>query len=183
MYIRGKMVLLRAIEETDLPILQEMINDPELENCVVGWSWPVSLAGQKAWYLENLKSTTNQRFIIEYENEAMGLIVLSDIDWKNRKATTGIKLSRQCPKGKGIGTDAVMALERYSFNELNLNRLEGSWFPENIASASLHKKCGWKEEGLQRKAIFKNGQYQDLVIVGCLKQDYEEVVSASKYWN
>ncbi|MCC5909795.1 MAG: hypothetical protein JJT76_05100 [Clostridiaceae bacterium] len=47
MNLKGKIVTLRAIEEEDLEMLRDIINDPEVERLVVGWSLPISKAQQK----------------------------------------------------------------------------------------------------------------------------------------
>lgn len=184
MNIKGKFVTLRAIEEEDLELMREMLNDPEIENLVIGWSFPVSKYQQKQWYENNINNSNNLRFIIETENDgAIGLATLTDIDWKNRRAYHGIKLANRTSRSKGVGTDVVMAIMRYAFNELQLNRLDGNWFENNIASANLYTKCGWKVEGKLRNCIYKNGEYRDLIVVGVLKEDYEEVLKRSNYWD
>ena len=43
MILKDDVVLLRAIEEDDANVLMNLINDPEVENSVFGWSYPVSL--------------------------------------------------------------------------------------------------------------------------------------------
>lgn len=184
MNIKGKFVTLRAIEREDLDLMRNMLNDPEIEKFVVGWAFPVSKYQQEEWYVNNIRDKNNQRFIIETpENKAVGLATLVDIDWKNRKASHGIKLAITKNRTKGIGTDTVMALMRYAFEELQLNRLDGSWFEDNIPSQRLYKKCGWKEEGKYRKYIYKNGKYHDLVIVGILREEYKKLVHENNYWD
>lgn len=42
MNIYGNKVVLRALEPGDMPYLREMINDPEMEKMVIGWSFPIS---------------------------------------------------------------------------------------------------------------------------------------------
>ena len=126
----------------------------------------------------------NFRFVIETEDDgAVGIATLTSIDWKNRTATHGIKLANVEKRTKGIGTDTVMAIMRYAFDELGLHRLDGSWFDENIASKSLYKKCGWKEEGVKRSCVYKHGEWRDLTVVGALESDYREAVERLKYWD
>lgn len=183
MNIKGKVVTLRAIEIEDLEMMREMLNDPEIESLVVGWAFPVSKYQQQQWYEDNINDNNNQRFIIETEEDGpIGIATLLNIDWKNRKAAHGIKLSNKERRSKGIGTDTVMAIMKYAFDELQLNRLDGSWFDDNIASKKLYFKCGWSVEGTIRKCIFKNGEFRDLDIVGILKEDYHKLVRNNKYW-
>lgn len=184
MNIKGKKVTLRAIENEDLELLREMLNDTEMEKFVVGWSFPVSKIQQQNWYLNAKNDNSNQRYIIETEEDgAVGLVTLTEIDWKNRTASHGIKLAKKDRRKKGIGTDAVMAIMRYAFNELGLHRLETGWFDENMASKALYTKCGWKVEGIRRECVYKGGMFRDLSYAGILASDYYSLIEKNQYWS
>ena len=184
MNIVGKKVILRAMEMDDCELVREMFNDPEMENLVVGWSFPIWQYAQEQWLMKNYSNQNSFRFVIETEEDgAVGIATLTDIDWKNRKATHGIKLANKERRAKGIGTDAVMAIMRYAFDELQLNRLDGSWFDDNVPSKNMYKKCGWVEEGVRRNYVFKKGAYRDLVIVGILASEYYELIDKNHYWD
>lgn len=183
MNIYGKKVVLRAMEKEDCEFVRSMFNDPEMEDLVVGWAFPLSKYAQEKWY-ENHYADKDFRFIIETEElGVVGVATLLDIDWKNRMAQHGIKLVNKEIRHTGIGTDTVMAIMRYAFDELQLNRLNGSWFPENVASKKMYMKCGWKEEGIRRKYIYKGGRYRDLVETGILAEEYYRLVEEKHYWD
>lgn len=183
MNIKGKTVTLRQMTMNDMPMICDMFNDPELENLVVGWSFPLSIEQQKLWFEKNINDQRNFRFVIETPTDgAVGIATLTDLDWKNRRATHGIKLANKERRAKGIGTDTVMALMRYAFDELGLHRLDGSWFGFNAPSRGLYLKCGWKEEGVKREYVYKRGQWRDLTIVGILEKDYRKLVEDNGYW-
>lgn len=161
----------------------DMFNDPELEDLVVGWAFPLSIEQQQQWFEKNLSDNRNFRFVIETpEDGAVGIATLIDIDWKNRRATHGIKLANVERRTKGIGTDAVMAIMRYAFDELGLHRLDGSWFDFNDASKRLYTKCGWKAEGVKREYVYKRGAWRDLTVVGILERDYRVLLEKNHYW-
>lgn len=176
MNIYGNNVMLRAMELEDLEMLREMANDSNIEHLVGGWSFPISKYEQDNWYRNAVSDKRNLRFIIEVldTKEAVGMVNLVDIDWKNRSAFHGIKLKNNAPKGKGIGTDAVMAIMRYAFEELQLVRLDGSWVEYNHSSIALYKKCGWSIEGKKEKAKFSRGKYYDVLLGGILAENYFE---------
>lgn len=184
MNIHGKYVVLRSIEEEDLELLRESFNSREIENLVVGWSWPISKKEQAEWFLNNKNDGINHRFIIDTpEDKSIGLVNLISLDWKNRSAFHGIKLFENKSRRKGVGTDSVMAIMRYAFDELQLHRLEGAWFAENVASVSMYKKCGWVEEGIKKSCIYKQGAYRDLVITRILESEYYDLIHRNHYWN
>ena len=184
MNIKGKKVTLRAMEKQDCEMVRGMFNDPEIENLVVGWAFPVSSYAQEKWFESHCGDQNNFRFVIETEEDgAIGIATLTGIDWKNRRAEHGIKLAKKENRSRGLGTDTVMALMRYAFDELQLHRLDTTWFPENHASRGMYKKCGWAEEGVQRSCIFKNGAYRDLIVGGILASDYHALVEKNHYWD
>lgn len=175
MNLYGEKVLLRAMEPEDMEMYREMVNDPEIERMVGGWSFPVSSVEQRQWYERVVTDKRNLRFTIELPGDgAVGMVNMVDIDWRNRSAFHGIKLRSGAPKGRGIGTDAVMTLMCYAFDELQLVRLDGSWAEYNESSIALYKKCGWAVEGIKKKAIFQGGRYHALLIGGILAGEYRE---------
>lgn len=183
MNIYGKKVILRAMEKEDCKLICDMFNDPEMENLVVGWAFPLSLYAQEKWF-ENHYNDQNFRFIITTpEDGPVGVATLLNIDWKNRMAEHGIKIAKDKCRGKGIGRDAVLAIMRYAFDELQLNRLNGSWFADNEASKKMYMSCGWKEEGVRRKYVYKRGSYRDLVETGVLAEDYYMLIKDNNYWD
>lgn len=184
MNIKGKFVTLRAIERSDMEFMKEMMNDDYIEDKVVGWSFPISSLQQERWYENSIGNSTQQRYIVETpEDGPVGLATLINIDWKNRHAEHGIKLAHRDFRGKGIGTDTVMAIMRYAFDELQMVRLEGAWFAENTASKGLYEKCGWREEGCKRNYIFKKGKFRDLYVTGILAEEYYELIERNHYWD
>lgn len=184
MNIKGKKVTLRAIEEEDLELLREMMNDSEIEKMVGGYAFPISTKQQNDWFKSFANSQNNLRLIIETETDgAMGLVNLLNIDWKNRTADHGLKIANKRFKSRGIGVDTVMAIMKYAFEELQLNRLNGSILEYNEMSKKLYlDKCGWEIEGVRRKAIFKRNAYHDELIVGILKEEYELLIKNNNYW-
>lgn len=184
MNIYGKNVVLRAMEVEDCELIKDMFNDPEIESLVGGWAFPVSLYGQKRWmelHYNNDQSTV--RFVIDTkEDGAVGVLTFTEIDWKNKNASVGIKIASNGNRFKGYGTDSIMAIMRYAFDELGLHRLDASRLAMNQVSARLFKKCGFVEEGVKREYIYKGGEYRDLVELGILADEYHELINTNHYW-
>lgn len=186
MNIFGKKVILRSIEEEDLKFLRDIHNDPEIEKYIGGWSFPLSMRDQKLWFEKSITDRSTIRLIIEIraKNEVIGVTGLWDIDWKNRTAYTGIMLSNNNKfRLKGYGTDTVMALMKYAFEELDLRRLDSDIIEYNTPSLGLYiKKCGWKKEGIRRKHAFRNNAIYDRLLIGILKEEYIDLIKDIKYW-
>jgi len=176
MIIKYEDISLRAIEESDLELLKEMINDPEIENMTGGYSYPVSTYGQRQWF-EGLQDRQDElRLIIDTEQHgSIGLVMLTNIDWKNRSAQTHSKIAnRDDLRGRGYGTKASKALVEYAFEQLNLHCLYSHTLDYNIASQRVREKCGFKKEGILRQRIYKNGEYHDVVVWSILREEFDE---------
>lgn len=180
MFVRGKKVLLRAVELRDAEILQQMINDENIERMMWGYSFPVSMHQQIKWIenLSNEKSTF--RAIIEVEQVAVGTIILSDIDMKNGIAEIHIKLADDENRGKGYGTDSVLTLLKYAFNELRLTCVYCRIREDNIASQKMFERCGFVKEGCLRSRVYRDGKYYDFYEYSILKAEYPENVFVEK---
>lgn len=183
MNIFGKKVMLRAMEKSDLELARELLNSREVEHLVIGWSFPISASQQEKWFEAHDGEQSSFRFVIETKEEgAVGIATLADIDWKNRRARHGIKIMESKNREKGIGTDSIMAIMRYAFDELQLVRLDSAWFADNLPSKAVYMKCGWKEEGVRRKYVYQDGAYKDVIITGVLAEDYYKLLEKNHYW-
>jgi RimJ/RimL family protein N-acetyltransferase len=184
MILYGKKVILRAVEHEDIEMLRELSNDPEFERMVVGWSYPIAKQDQEEWFQSCKVSRDIVRFVIETEADgAVGMIGLRDIDWKNGVAAGGgMRIARKDFRTKGIATDAWMTQLRYAFDELRLNRINGSALEYNQASLRVCEKVGFKVEGIQRQAVYKCGKYHNVVFMAVLKEDYQALVQENGYW-
>ena len=183
MNVQGKKVMLRAMEMEDCELITEMFNDPEIENLVGGWAFPLSLYAQKRWMESHYNDQSGFRFVIDTkEDGAIGVLTLTDIDWKNRRAQIGCKISSKGNRFKGYGSDAAMAIMRYAFDELGLHRLDASWLSINPVSGKQLTKLGFVEEGIKREYIYKGGKYRDLVEASILADEYYELINKNHYW-
>ncbi len=184
MNLYGKKVLLRAVEAEDIEMVRQLTNQPDYEKMIVGWTLPLSTKDQKEWYQGFQNTMSTIRFTIETEADGpVGMIGIGEIDWKNGTATgLGMRIAKKEIRTKGLATDAWMTLMRYAFEELRLNRINGSALSYNAASLRVCEKVGFKVEGTQRQAVYKNGEFHDVVMLGCLKEDYEQLLESNHYW-
>ena len=186
MSIPGRLVRLRAPEERDLPHLHAWANDEALWAGLGGWRFPSSLAATSAWLAGLNGDADNHRFAIEAlaDGQLIGTANLVDLDWKNRHALHGMALGCPSLRGKGYGRDTVMAVMRFAFDELGLERLDGDIIESNTASYRLYVgKCGWREEGRQRRWHYRAGRFWDRILVGVTRGDYADLASATGYWD
>ncbi|MFC4712849.1 GNAT family N-acetyltransferase [Planococcus dechangensis] len=184
MNIHGKKVVLRALESSDMESLRSFHNDPAIGQLLGGWSHPISSEQQIEWFQRQALDTHNLRFAIDTKEDGfIGVSTITNIDIKNRSAYHGIIIGKKNMQGHGYGRDTVMTTMKYAFEELQLHRLDGDIVEHNVPSYNLFvHKCGWKEEGRIREHAYRNNRYYDRIIVGILKNEYEELCNQQDYW-
>jgi RimJ/RimL family protein N-acetyltransferase len=184
--ILGKKVGLRAVEEDDLPLLHRWANDAEIWSHLGGWRFPSNFDSIRRWFGGLKDDQLNHRWVIETleGSQVIGTANLVDLDWRNRHAFHGMMLGPIDMRGKGYGVDTVMAVMRYAFDELHLERLDSDIIEYNEASLRLYiGRCAWKEEGRQRRWHYRKGRYWDKIVVGVTRDDYAALVTETNYWN
>ena len=139
---------------------------------------PVSLDSHLVWYDKVAQDASQRYYMIDALIQAgttdsqlnppllIGTTSLLHMDWRNRTAEYGrLMLGRPDYRGGGYGKEAECLLMDYAFNHLNLNKVWGDVIVGNEVVLNLHRQMGFREEGLLRQQVFKNGRYLDLVRV------------------
>lgn len=164
MNIVGEKIILRAIEAKDCDILREMMNDPETEYLLGGWSFPVSKEEQQNWFESQHNNKNILRVMMDAGENTIGTAILSDIDYKNGIAQIHVKLHGSENQHKGYGTETIMTLSNYAFHELRLHCVYAEVSQHNIPSQKLFRKCGFEQEGVLRDRLFKKGKYINVIV-------------------
>ncbi len=182
--IRGRDVLLRALEPADLPFLADLADDPVVHSHVVGWGWPVARHGQAGWLDRTAGDASNRRLLVtDLQGKRLGMTGLWDIDLSNRSAQSAIKLHGPAVEGrKGTATDALKTTMAVAFSELGLHRVWAVILDYNAASLALYtRKVGFTIEGTGREEIWRAGSFRDLHRLGLLRSEWEAQADAAEY--
>ncbi len=110
------------------------------------------------------------------DQQLIGEVDLDGVLWTHRESFVGIGLGERDYWGKGYGTDAMRVILKYAFSELNLQRISLNFFDYNPRARRSYEKAGFKEEGRCREFLHRDGKRYDLVFMGILRSEWEEVV-------
>jgi len=107
------------------------------------------------------------------EGAFAGTIGTHVIDRLNRKVEIGYWLGKSF-RGRGVMTDACREVVRYSFRELELNRVEIRCAAGNRASRAIPSRLGFTHEATLKEAQLLYGTYHDLEIWSVLRKDFRD---------
>jgi ribosomal-protein-serine acetyltransferase len=109
--------------------------------------------------------------VVYYKQQFVGLVGLKDTDYDNLKVEIGYWLSESF-QHQGIITRSCKALIDYSFNELQMNRIQLKAATGNVKSQAVAERLGFTREGIERDGELHSRGFVDLVIFGLLQKDW-----------
>ncbi|MFE3577634.1 GNAT family N-acetyltransferase [Lysinibacillus sp. NPDC059133] len=171
--IKGMFVYLRPIKDEDIESIYKSCQDEEFLY-MTGTRKSFTLDEINKSYKQFSKDPTRYDFAICLldSNEIIGDLAILDIDQNNKKAGFRISLHSRDTLNKGYGTEATQLAQKFTFEELKLNRLELEVFSHNIRGIKAYEKAGFIKEGTLRQSLYMNNKYSDEVLMGMLQEDY-----------
>lgn len=147
---------------------------PEMQTCFFNDA-PFSVDEHDRWLQSFDDCSTKKLFIIHLkeDRQPIGTIGLKEIDLINRTALFSWFMIEPSYQGQGYGREALnLLLYKYAFGTLNLNKILLYTLPRNKAAIHLYGGVGFRQEGVLRKQLFKEGAYHDLLVFGLLANEY-----------
>lgn len=127
-----------------------------------------------AWYQSTFDENSGIRWGITLKGHGK---VIGSFGFLNKvprhfRSDIGFELSQDF-WGQGIANEALEAVIKYGFEQLNLQRIQALIEPPNNSSQKLVERNGFIKEGLLRNYEFTCGKFDDLFMYSLIKQDFE----------
>jgi len=103
-------------------------------------------------------------------DQPIGVGMLRHIDGLHKGCELHITIGEKDHWGKGYGTEAIGLMRDYAFVGLELHRVVSTPFAHNKRMVRSLEKCGFEHEGLLRDALWIQGAFTDVVIMGVLNK-------------
>jgi len=110
--------------------------------------------------------------VIAVDGAPVGLANFYDIDRRQGRAAWAFYLADPAVRGKGVGGMVEFLMIERAFGELGLHKLWCEVLASNAAVWKLHLKYGFVQEARLRAHVVKNGEPQDVIGLGLLKDDW-----------
>lgn len=165
--IRGDSVTLRPLNEADLPVLLEILHQPE-----VARRWGSYDMDRLERELTELGEAA---FAVEYDGAVIGLVQYGEeTEPDYRHASIDVFIGSQW-HGRGLGTDAVRTLARYLIEGRGHHRLTIDPAADNVAAISSYRKVGFRPVGIMREyERGADGKWHDGLLMDLLAEEFEE---------
>ncbi|WP_162128191.1 GNAT family N-acetyltransferase [Flavobacterium phycosphaerae] len=168
-------LVLRRIDENDVEEVFAMRGNPETMKYI-----PRPLAKTREDALEHIAMIEekiasnvgiNWGITVKGSNKIIGIIGHYRIQLENHRAEIGY-MSLPEYNGKGYITEAIKAVVRYGFEQMNLHSIEAVIDPDNTASERVLLKNGFVKEAHILENELWEGKFWDTVIYSLLRRNF-----------
>lgn len=176
MYHHKNCMKLRKIERRDLPFLFTL----KQESWWGTHSTPIiNTEDQQKWY-ESIPDNS-LCMMVDSGTSTIGYYLISEINWINRMARISGSVYKEFRKEDIIKNCCAICLD-FAFEILNLHRIEAEVLESNHP-AQIYEidYMGFKIEGRRRQAVYKCGRYYDSLVLGLLREEWENQDRVKSY--
>lgn len=179
-------VFLRAFQLDDHLLINKWRNDPEIQKMTCGNFRYVSLEIEKEWVKQVMMDNTKNIYLaicLNDETQTMiGYASINNINYINRVAECGgIVIGEKEYRDGEIKFLVSAKLREFVFDHLNMNRYTSNCLSGYKAPELMMLASGYKLEGIERQAIYKNGRYYDRKIFALLREEYYDYLEKGLY--
>jgi RimJ/RimL family protein N-acetyltransferase len=171
--LKGQSVTLRPFCAADLPRMREWMRDPETARAwarapiVSDHRFEDDLTGKFSRFDES------GYFAIEDSSgQFIGRIEYEQLHPVDRTAEVMIMLGESSSRGKGLGTDAMVTLLRYLFDDRQIERVSLTVLAWNEPAIASYKKVGFVVEGRLKAESWFEGSPHDQLMLGILREEF-----------
>lgn len=173
-----KTVYFRTFEEEDAEFIYNWMNDDDLKKLSVGLNRRMSREEALNWVKRRMDYDQYNfwwAICAKDNNKMIGYMSLNGIHYINRSAEFGGIMIGDKDYQDGLAwIESYLFVYEFAFERLGLNRIFGTRLNEHKLTNAMSIAMFTKQEGVLRQAVFKNGQYYDLVIGSLLSSEYFE---------
>lgn len=109
---------------------------------------------------------------IFYNGTIIGGVGMHQWDHKVKKAQIGYWIVKD-HEGKGIVHESLKHFLNFLFGKIGLNKIEIHFVAANKRSAKVAERLGCQIEGVLRQSAVRNGNVENVVIAGLLKNEWK----------
>jgi [ribosomal protein S5]-alanine N-acetyltransferase len=175
--LRGERVILRGRVESDVDDRLRYPIDPEEEDGY-GSAWRREWGGERYHTREGLLANPAPPepgvydWAVEYDGRCVGSAGLR-VDAGQHRATYTIGLFVAGLRGRGLGREITRLILSWAFGVLGAHRVELEVLAFNRRAINCYLACGFRQEGIRREAELYPDGWQDLILMGLLRSEYE----------
>ncbi len=181
-FLTGERVILEPLNiEKDLPLWEQWDHDSDYMRLLnLNPATQMAAISMKEWFEKDEPDYVIFSIHELVDSKIIGFVELDGYEWTARTSWVGIAIGETDFRNKGYGTEAMNLLLKFAFRGLNMHRVNLNVFEYNKRAIRSYEKCGFRYEGTSREQIYKEDKRWDVLNMGILHQEWEEIQKQEK---
>jgi diamine N-acetyltransferase len=149
---------------SDIPEIMAIEQIPEYRQCISSWTYEEHCSA--------MESADAEYLVAAPEDVLAGFAILQGIQSEHRCILLRrIAVSAQ---RRGLGRELLQSVMDRAFRHHGAHRLWLDVFVTNTRARRLYASFGFREEGLLRESILRDGEFHSQVLMSLLEHEYTE---------
>lgn len=161
---------LRPVDDSDIKAILDWRNSDRVRKNMYT-DHKISMHEHQEWFQKIKHDRSVDYKICEFRERAIGLVCFTQISDIHKRCYWGFYLGETDVPVKSGPIMEFFALN-YAFERLNIRKICCEVFAFNASVIKLHKKFGFKEEGVFLKHVLKAGSYVDVVSLALFDENW-----------
>ena len=168
----GDMIDLCVMRTDDEAITKYLcwMNDPEINHWLGRCAKVLGIAEESKW-VEKERNGMLFNIVTKDNRELVGNCDI-ELHEGTRNACLGICIGEKKARDRGYGSEAMVMLVKFGFENLNCHRLYLNAKASNARAIRCYEKAGFKQCATFHETDFWEGKYWDSIQMEILEQDY-----------
>jgi diamine N-acetyltransferase len=146
----------------DIPQIMAIEQIPEFRQYIGSWSYEEHQSA--------MESADAEYLVTMMEDALAGFAILQGVQSEHRSVL--LKRIAVSAPSRGLGRELLLCVIDRVFQQHGAHRLWLDVFATNTRARRLYTSCGFREEGLLREAILRDGRYHSQVLMSLLEHEY-----------
>lgn len=157
--LEGYGVTLKRLTLDKIELVRNWRNDPKIQQTMFFQDY-ITPEMQEKWF-SRINNDNNYYFIVEYNDDEIGLINIKDIDYEKKIGETGVFIYEDRYLGTDISYRAHILMFDYIFNTLKLHYLYAHIRPENKKAIRFVDFLGYKLKNNTEYILLKEDYFEN----------------------
>ena len=166
---------LRPVAVGDLDLMLKWRNSESVRHYMLT-DHIITLKEHQQWYQRTCKDPACEWLIAEFRSSPIGVVSITDIKKTDGTCTWGIYIGENM-RNSGIG----VLMEMHAIDRMvkyhKIRKIWGETLESNKRLILMHKRFGFKEEGVFKKHVCRGEKYEDVIRIALFTNGWEAIRS------
>lgn len=170
----GQYARLRVLDSGDAEYVRLLRNSPEVYIQFQSREFINDIAQET--FIKTLSVSSPHRYFIAEDIQTStrkGVYFVRNLDHRNQRGENGVFLDPREDVDGVLAFEAAYLLLKYEFEYLNLNKICAEVLARNARAIRFNESLGMIREGLKKRHVFLDGDYEDVVQFALFREDFK----------